>query len=240
MAEKTGIEWTDRTWNPWQGCKKVSAGCKNCYMYREKKRYGQDPAVVVRSKTTFNAPLKWKAPARVFTCSWSDFFIPQADPWRDEAWDIIRRTPHLTYQILTKRPERIEACLPQDWGNGYRNVWLGISAESGEWYDRRWPILLEVPAAVRFLSAEPLLGPIWFSAEPLWFGLGYLPDWVIAGAETGAGARFTDIEWIRGLRRECGSDVPLFVKQITVNGRKIPFEQWPEDLQVRQFPEVVR
>src|SRR3990167_11527130 len=110
MSDKTHINWTEATWNPWHGCIKVSPGCKNCYMYREKNRYGQDPAVVVRSKpATFNAPLKWKEPARVFTCSWSDFFIKQADPWRDEAWDIIYQTPHLTYLILTKRPERIEA-----------------------------------------------------------------------------------------------------------------------------------
>ena len=236
---KTAIEWTRAddgspgfTWNPWQGCIKVSPGCKNCYMYREKNRYGQDPAVVVRSKpATFNAPLKWKEPARVFTCSWSDFFIKQADPWRDEAWDIIYRTPHLTYLILTKRPERIEAHLPANWDSPtYDHVWLGISAETQEWYDRRWSILSKVRASVRFVSAEPLLGPIRF-------GVGYYPDWVIVGAETGTGARFTDIEWMRGLKRECGDDVPLFVKQITENGRKVPFEEWPEDLKIREFPE---
>src|SRR6266498_5551388 len=123
MGETTGIAWTQRTWNPWHGCHKVSAGCKNCYMFREKRQYGQDPDVVVRSKTTFNAPLKWKDSALVFTCSWSDWFIEEADPWRDEAWDVIRRTPHLTYQILTKRIERASSCLPKDWP--LKNVWLG-------------------------------------------------------------------------------------------------------------------
>ncbi len=81
MAENTGILWTDNTWNPWQGCHKVSPGCMNCYMYRDKNRYGQDPATVIRSKpATFNLPLKWKEPAKVFICSWSDFFIEEADP----------------------------------------------------------------------------------------------------------------------------------------------------------------
>ena len=107
MGNKTGIEWCTSTWNPWRGCHKLRAGCKNCYMFREQNQYGHDPNIVVRSKTTFNDPLKWKEPAKVFVNSWSDFFIEEADPWRDEAWDIMRRTPHLTYQILTKRPENI-------------------------------------------------------------------------------------------------------------------------------------
>src|SRR3990167_6883297 len=95
------IEWTNDTWNPWHGCTKVSEGCDHCYMFRDKVRYGQDPELVVRSKTTFTAPLKWKEPSLVFTCSWSDWFHKAADAWRDEAWAIIKATPHLTYQILT-------------------------------------------------------------------------------------------------------------------------------------------
>ena len=93
MGMNSKIEWTDATWNPWQGCHKVSPGCENCYMFREKTAYGQDPDVVVRSKLpTFNLPLKLKEPQKVFTCSWSDFFIQEADPWREDAWDIIDRT----------------------------------------------------------------------------------------------------------------------------------------------------
>ena len=132
MAERTGIAWTDATWNCWQGCHKVSTGCKNCYMFADKKRYGQNPDVVTRSTVaTFNAPLKWAKNRekyghinRVFPCSWSDFFIEEAEAWRAEAWAIIRQTPNLIYQICTKRPERIAACLPADWGTGYPNVWL--------------------------------------------------------------------------------------------------------------------
>lgn len=173
MGETTGIEWANASWNPWMGCHKVSAGCKNCYMFRDMPHYGRDPNTVVRTKTTFDAPLKWAksgkvaAGARVFTCSWSDWFIAEADPWRDEAWDIVRRTPQYTYLILTKRPERIEWNLPDDWNDGYPNVWLGVSAENQEQANKRIPALLNTPAAIRFVSAEPLLGPISFER---WMG----------------------------------------------------------------------
>ena len=142
MGENSGIAWTNHTWNPWQGCHKVSAGCENCYMEREKLRYGQDPHVVKRSaRQTFNLPLRLDS-GRVFTCSWSDFFIAEADEWRPEAWEIIRRTPHLIYQILTKRPERIAQCLPPDWGDGWKNVWGGVTVEAPDYYHRIEELLL--------------------------------------------------------------------------------------------------
>ena len=99
-------------------------------------------------------------PALVFTCSWSDFFHVDADPWRGEAWRLIRDTPHLIYQILTKRPALIARRLPADWGEGYPNAWLGVSAERQQEADLRIPLLLQTPAAVRFVSLEPLLGPV--------------------------------------------------------------------------------
>ena len=187
MGDQSAIEWTDATWNPWQGCHKVSAGCKHCYMFREKKQYGQNPAVVIRSKPhTFNMPLRLKTVARVFTCSWSDFFIEEADEWRLEAWDIIAKTPHLTYQILTKRPERMLDHIPYKWAlgqePGWPNVWLGVSVEDQATADERIPLLLQTPAAVRWVSAEPLLGPVDLRA--------YLPpaspalDWVVTGGES--------------------------------------------------------
>jgi protein gp37 len=160
MAETSAIEWTQATWNPWMGCTRVSPGCAHCYMFKEQRQYGHDPEVVRRSKTKFADPLKWKEPRTIFTCSWSDWFHADADQWRDEAWDIIRRTPHHTYQILTKRPERIAEHLPRDWGHsGYPNVWLGVSVESQR-YDYRAALLCQFPAAVRFISAEPLLAPL--------------------------------------------------------------------------------
>lgn len=213
MGEKTAISWTNKTWNPWMGCIKVSQGCKNCYMYREQERYGHDPRDVRRSKTTFNEPLKWHDPALVFTCSWSDWFIAEADAWRDEAWDIIKRTPHLTYQILTKRPERIAEHLPADWGEGYPNVWLGISAEDQATLDQRMPLLAKIPAVVRFVSAEPLLD----SLSVMFHGS---IDWLIVGGESGAGARPMRAIWAHKARLECEiAMIPFFFKQMGGNTR---------------------
>ena len=199
MGKNSGIEWTNHTWNPWQGCIKVSPGCKHCYMYRDKKRYGQQPAVVVRSsRTTFRKPLTWKEPAKVFTSSWTDFFIEQADEWRDEAWEIIRQTPHLTYQILTKRPENIKDRLPDylEWGDGWPNVWLGVSVESPEYL---WRIVAieDIPAAIKFVSYEPALAPVDFYP--------YSPviDWIISGGESGPNFRPANPDWFRQVRDDC-------------------------------------
>ena len=185
---KTLIAWTDYSWNPWRGCHKVSQGCKNCYMFREQKRYGNDPNIVVRSITTFKDPLKWKDPAMVFTCSWSDWFIEEADPWRDEAWEIIRQTPHLTYQILTKRPENIRSRLPDDWGDGWDNVWLGVSIEDKDNYARGLN-LADIPAKIRFISAEPLLGQL----DLLWLVSTGLIHWLIVGGESGPNYRMMEM-----------------------------------------------
>lgn len=238
MAKESNIEWTDATWNPWHGCHKKSPGCKNCYMFRDKLRYNQQPNIVARSKTRFQDPLKWKDPLKVFTCSWSDFFIEEADEWRAEAWEIIRNTPH-TYQILTKEPERIGECLPSDWGEGYENVWLGTSVENADYL---WRIdeLLKHPAKIHWLSLEPLLGFIDLEK--------YLPsfslcrsdgltietikalssmakvvlkqygvktiDWIVAGGESGSKARPMNPNWARFIRNQClAAGVPFFFKQ---------------------------
>lgn len=195
MGERTGIEWCTATWNPWHGCTKVSPGCARCYMYREKKQYGQDPSRVVRSKTKFEDPHRWKTPQWIFTCSWSDFFHETADPWRGAAWEIIRQTPHHTYLILTKRPERMAGRLPWPAGGGWPHVWLGVSIESAA-YEHRVEQLVDTCAAHRFVSAEPLLGPV--SLGP-WLGLGGI-EWVIAGGESGPKARPMNLTWARILR----------------------------------------
>ncbi len=250
----TSIQWTNKTWNPWHGCHKISPGCKNCYMFSDKKRYGQDPNVVVRSKTTFNAPLKWADPALVFTCSWSDWFIEEADEWREEARDIILRTPHLIYQILTKRPERAPRWIPQVPDP---NVWLGVSVEDVKYGLPRIDMLRELPAAVRFLSIEPLLEDV---GQLDLTGI----HWVIIGGESGPGARGLNLSWVESMVAQCkAAGVACFVKQL---GAK-PFEivghgffyaapghnnpvkyhqfkdhkggditEWPKELQVREFP----
>jgi protein gp37 len=245
MGKNSAIEWTDHSWNPWRGCHKVSQGCKNCYMFREQERYGKDPNIVVRSKTTFQDPLKWKDPAMVFTCSWSDFFIEEADPWRDEAWEIIKQTPHLTYQILTKRPERIHYGLPDDFFP--RNVWWGISAENQDELEERWDILdselhFHVPP-IMFISAEPLLGPLdlTFAFEEIdcgdeehnWWTRA--ADWVIVGGESGPDYRPMNPDWARDILKQCREhEVPYFMKQM---GGWPKHGQIPKDLQICEFPD---
>lgn len=230
MGETTKIEWTSipgyigGTWNPWQGCTKVSPGCKFCYMYREKEHYGQDPAVVVRSKPqTFNLPLRVKEPHAWFTSSWTDFFHETADKWRPEAWEIIHQTPQHLYLILTKRPDNIYMHLPDDWFP--RNVWWGVSIENQD-YLNRWDILDSVlhyhHPPVMFVSAEPLLGPLDLSSileeidcgdeEHEWWTRA--PDWVIGGGESGTNARPCAPAWARSLRDQCvEAEVPFFWKQ---------------------------
>lgn len=244
MGLNTAIAWTDHTWNPWQGCHKVSPACQNCYMYRDKARYGQDPTTVKRSSnSTFRAPLKWHDPARVFPCSWSDFFIEEADPWREEAWDIIRRLPHLTFQIVTKRTHLIADRLPKDWRKGYPNVWLIATVENQEMFDKRVPELIPIPAVVHGVSIEPMLGPIDASkylgivhedecgvenkdesiSRLLNAPYDHLPfhdpwvkgiDWVICGGESGPNARPMHPDWVRFLKDQCQkAHVPFFFKQ---------------------------
>jgi protein gp37 len=216
-------------------------------MYTEKERYGQDPMICVRSKTTFNAPLKWRESAMVFTCSWSDWFIDTADQWRGEAWAIIRQTPHLTYQILTKRPERIADHLPSDWGEGYQNVWLGVSAENQEYADVRIPQLLEIPAQIHFVSAEPLLGPVsfrWAMWEP-WKkgvtndhldGLRRL-DWIIVGGESGPERREFQKQWAEEIRDQCQeAGVKFYMKQMSAITSAAGAKLIPPELLIQEFP----
>lgn len=255
MGDTTKIGWTNapglapgKTWNPWQGCTMVSQECRFCYMFRDKIRYGQNPRRVVQSKPpTFNAPLKWKEPCLCFTCSWSDFFHADADPWRDAAWNIIRSTPHVTYLILTKRPHLIadrlpghsshegRSRLPADWYGGYPNVWLGISAGDDHWLRERLADLQRVPAVRKFASLEPLLGPI---VIPERSGL----DWVIVGGESGPEHRPMDPEWVRSIRDQCTQrsnktwfprPIPFFFKQWgglhhDSGGRELDGREWSE------------
>jgi len=204
-------------------------------MYRDMRRFKRgDPNIVhFSSDAIFKAPYKFKGPY-VFVNSWSDFFISEADVARLEAWHIIRKTPHLTYQIPTKRPERILSCLPYDWGDGYPNVWLGVSAEDQSTWNERVPLLLKVPARVRFVSIEPMLQYIDIqnmipecNGDPELYPL----DWIIVGGESGHNARFMRPHWARIIKMECERmGVSFFMKQMT--GRA-PI---PGDLKVREFP----
>lgn len=212
MGDTTIIGWTDKTWNPWRGCTKISPGCAHCYMFTEQRRYGRDPEVVTRTKT-WGDPLKWQREAqrsgvvyRVFTCSWSDWFHEAADAWRDDAWAVIRQCPNLVFQILTKRDDRIADHLPPDWGLGYANVWLGVSIENDR-HAYRADTLRTIPATVRFISAEPLLSPL---PSLNLYGI----QWLIVGGESGQDFRPMDHEWARDLRdRAAHAHTAFFFKQ---------------------------
>lgn len=251
MGISTEIQWCQATWNPWQGCNKVSPGCKFCYMFREKKRYGKNPAGVVRSaKGTFNAPLRWlrnwqkgvrdehrtlSPGSRIFVCSWSDFWHKDADAWREEAFEIMRQTPQYIYLIPTKRTERIASHLPHDWGQGWPNVWLGASVEKNIYANKRTRELLSVAAAVHFWSAEPLLEAV---DIPDTSGLPYKLDWIIVGGESGPQHRLFDIEWARILRDQARQiDAAFFMKQLGGwPDKQGDIQNFPADIQIREFP----
>ena len=230
MAKDSAIEWTDATWNPWMGCTKVSAGCKNCYMFRDQKRYGTDPTEIRRSKTTFRDPLKWKEPRRIFVCSWSDFaheVVPLA--WVDEAWKIMRQATQHTFLVLTKRPDDLRQLLPDDWGNGWPHVWIGVTVENKE-NDWRLVALEAIPAQVRFVSAEPLLGPLdIYSFSPT-------IDWCIVGGESGPDFRTMKEEWALDIRDQCAqAGIPFFFKQWSglhpkkdPRGMKLDGQEWKQ------------
>lgn len=262
MAENSKIQWTDNTWNVAVGCSKVSAGCKYCYMMRkyENGLYGQWDVngTVTRTKPgTFNKPLIWQKkwlqsqdgkPPKVFTSSLTDVFHEAIDSYRDEIWEIVRKCPDLQFQILTKRPERILENLPSDWGEGYSNVWLGVSVENSETL-HRIQTLAGIPAKVRFISFEPLIGPIRFIGNDQ--DLLEHVDWAIIGGESGNKTgkyrfRPCQIEWIQDIIIECRiQKVRVFVKQLgthlsdelDLNDRHGgDMEEWPDYLQIREMP----
>lgn len=255
MGKESKIQWTTSTWNPLWGCEKVSPGCKFCYAERLIKRFGQQFRDVRRTKEpTFYLPYELNkkidgtepfTERLVFTCSMSDFFIAQGDPFRSEMWEIIRNTPNLIYQILTKRPERIIDHLPPDWNDGYPNVWLGVSAENQELFNERVSILAQVPAKVRFVSIEPILGPIDLRQIP---DLSLKVDWLIVGGESGTKdtSRFALIVWFEELVESAKEfQIPIFIKQLGTKLAKSlnledshggDLETFPDSLKVRQWP----
>lgn len=213
MGKNSSIEWTHHTFNPWWGCTKVSPGCKNCYAEAWSKRVGMGlwgPRADRRffSEAHWREPLRWNAEAaatatrrRVFCASMADVFEARRDldPWQERLWALIDATPALDWLLLTKRPEQIATIAP--WGRRWpANVWLGATAENQLWASRRVPVLLRQPAVVRFLSCEPLVGPLDLAG---WLGRRGGIDWVIAGGESGAKARPMNPDWPRQLRDQC-------------------------------------
>ncbi len=355
MAENSKIEWTTNTFNPWEGCTKVSAGCQNCYAEAQAKRFGRvqwgpNGTRRVASENYWRQPINWNKKAegaaerpRVFCASLADVFEDwqgpmmdnsgfalNAGPVGDGTWDksrwwianhtssplitmddcrrrlfnLIDATPNLDWLVLTKRPENIARMMPAYFPGGYiaeagrmnqegprPNVWLGTSVEDQAAADTRIPHLLNIPAVVRFLSMEPLLGPVDLTRvrnpggettfgpmNSFSFGI----DWAILGGESGQRMRPCDIEWIRSIRDQCkAANVACFIKQLggkpfdSQGAKDFPaahekrsitgltsgdvaalavtlelmqvdvtdkkggdWTEWPDDLQVREFPKV--
>ena len=229
MGEFSKIEWTHHTFNPWIGCQKVSAGCDHCYAEQLADRryhwveWGPHGKRRRTSAANWRKPLAWNRAAqirgkrtRVFCASLADVFDNKAPPGaRDDLFSMIRQTPCLDWQLLTKRPENIPRFLPADWGHdGYANVWLGITCEDSLAWIRRWPVLARIPAAIRFVSYEPAIGPLDMSAAAGGRVLSPWPDWLICGGESGPGARTMDWMWAQEVKRQCKQcGVAFFLKQ---------------------------
>lgn len=302
MGDRSAIEWTDATWNPVTGCSKVSPGCTNCYAERLALRFGwsQKPWTrpnaaenVVLRPERLDQPLRWRRPRKIFVCSMSDLFHEAVDEkFIAKVFAIFALAQHHTYQVLTKRPQRMAHLLNDadfqfhvgwfasqaEWAFGlprrrpeelppwpHPHVWIGTSVEDQRRADERIPHLLATPAAVRFLSCEPLLGPLdlrqglepycWScggkTVIPADDGLGPTPcprcrdhggldpdriAWVIAGDESGPNRRPCNLAWVRSLRDQCVSaGVPFFLKQLHIDGRKVSLPELSQSWD--QFPE---
>jgi protein gp37 len=218
--KNSNISWTDHTFNPWIGCSKVSAGCAHCYAETlmdtryHRVEWGSGGTRVRTSPENWRQPVKWNSEAeargvryQVFCASLADVFEERGElaAWRDDLHDLIHRTPNLDWLLLTKRPEMAAWCYAEQPIPA--NVWLGTSVENQAAADRRIPILSAIPAAIRFLSCEPLLGEI------AGIDLSAI-SWVIVGGESGAGCRPMAPEWAISLRDQCRvAKVPYFFKQ---------------------------
>ena len=212
-------------WNPWHGCKKYSSGCLNCYVYRRDAQFGKDSSIVTKT-ADFNLPFKknkngeYKLTEKdnpVYTCMTSDFFIDEADPWRNDIWEMIFSRPELHFIIITKRIERAEYCLPINWGEGYENVTLVCTCENQTEADKRLPVFLDLPALHKEITHEPMLEKIDISS---YLSSGQISR-VVCGGESGSDARICDYEWILDTRRQCiEAGVSFYFKQTGANFRK--------------------
>ncbi len=253
MGDVTGISWTDSTFNPWIGCTKVGPGCDNCYAEQEdnRRRWGGAThwgAGVARHRTSaayWKKPLTW-SPRRVFCASLADVFDNEApEEWRADLWRLIGQTPQLTWQLVTKRIGNVSKMLPPDWGDGWANVWIIATVVNQDEMDRDWPKLREVPACVRGVSIEPMLGPIAFPDS----ARGNL-HWAIYGGESlqRGQARECHVEWVDAGIYLCRHfRIAPFVKQlghyavaagepVFGHGKKADMSEWPDHLRVREFP----
>ncbi|PSN19445.1 hypothetical protein C7271_07255 [filamentous cyanobacterium CCP5] len=230
MSVKSEIEWTEATWNPTTGCDKISPGCKNCYAERFAERWRGIPGHPYEQgfdlkiwPERLEKPLSWKKPRKIFVNSMSDLFHESVpDEFIFNVFEVMKRAEWHQFQVLTKRPQRMLE-VAENFHSLPSNIWLGVSVESQAWI-WRVDVLKKVPAKIRFLSCEPLLGPLKLHLQGI--------DWVIVGGESGFGARPMHEEWVRDIRDQClDSNVAFFFKQWggiqkKRNGRHLDGRTW--------------
>ena len=280
-----GIAWTEETWNPVRGCSRVSRGCERCYAERQAGRMAGPGGAyeglvrparggfrwtgtvspVLDGGRTLTAPLRWLRPRRVFVNSMSDLFHEAlSDEAIADVFAVMAAATRHQFQVLTKRAARMREWAARQGGSGWPppNVWLGVSVEDQASAEGRLPHLLATPAAVRWISYEPALGPVDFRP---WLGQAPGVDWLVVGGESGPGARPCDVAWIRSAIRQCqGAGTPVFCKQLgalpyDLGGDSLSDDgtppvgtlldgicdrkggdpsEWPEDLRIREMPAV--
>lgn len=259
MAKDSSIAWTDATFNPWIGCKEVSSACDNCYareFMTRKPRWATawSGDRFRTSPSNWAQPLKWNAEAKtagvrrkVFCASLADVFDNRVPAeWRADLFELIDATPHLDWLLLTKRPQNIGRLLSEcnvlsninNFAALWPNIWLGTTVENQTEADRRIPHLLAIPATIKFLSCEPLLGQIRFSDVPGFnrVSLSLRNWWVIVGGESGKAFREMNPDWARSLRDQCKiAGVPFFMKQMNGKSQR-SMQAIPDDLMIRSFP----
>jgi len=254
VSGTTKIEWTDHTFNPWWGCVKVSPGCDHCYAEGDAKRYGhqvwgKDAPRRFLSDHHWAQPLRWNRDAAnagerrgVFCASMADVFEERddLDPLRERLWDVIRQTPCLDWQLLTKRPDVMRRELPADLAS-LQNVWLGTTVESADYLWRIEKLLSIDCAGPRWISYEPALGPVNFRPYFTTGIRGHI-EWIIIGGESGAGARPFDPAWAaQTIADGAALGVAVFLKQFGSRLKLRDYKggdmsEWPEHLRVRQYP----
>ena len=193
-------------WNPWHGCHRISPGCAHCYMFTLDRRRRQTRTDIYRT-ANFHYPLqkdrqgnyKIKSGEVIRVCMTSDFFLPEADAWREEAWSIMYQRPDVIFYLLTKRPERVWKCLPPDFGTGWENIWFNVTCENQAMTDKRLPYLKELPFKHKGVMCAPFIGPI--SLEP-YIQEGFIEQ-VTCGGENYDGARPCHYDWVLKLHEEC-------------------------------------
>ncbi len=236
--QKSTIQWTEKTWNPISGCSKISQGCKNCYAETIANRFWKDRKFtdIICHEDRLQQPLSMKKPAMIFVNSMSDLFHEKVPAeFIIRIFRVMQTAQWHTFQILTKRAQRMSDLIAEHNIYVPKNIWLGVSVENQNAADERISLLLETEAVVRWLSVEPMIDSIdlsgWLSGQQI--------DWLVCGAESGHGARPMENEWALTLLKQCKeSQTPFFMKQLCdKRGKKIDYELFPKELQVREYPQ---